>query len=105
MLAIVGADRAWCLAHIDGGELLLRVDPEISAGIAGPHELAGRARHAGDAAGRPYRKAEAERISGCAEQELARTERRGNAGAEMVCRHQRDGRARQDARAVELPAV
>jgi hypothetical protein len=49
-LAVIGADRAGRLAHVDGGELLLGVDPEIGSGIAGPHELARRARHAGDPA-------------------------------------------------------
>src|SRR5262249_9814671 len=47
-LAVIGADRAGRLAHVDGGELLLGVDPEIGSGIAGPHELARRAWHAGD---------------------------------------------------------
>ena len=48
-LAVVGAAGARRLAHLDADELLLRVDPEIGAGIPGPHEFAGRSRHAGDA--------------------------------------------------------
>src|SRR5947209_20455982 len=82
-LAIVGADRAGRLAHVDGGELLLGVDPEIGSGIASPHELARRARHARDPAAGAHRKAEPERVARGAEQELARTERRGNSAAEM----------------------
>jgi len=38
-LAVVGADRAGRLAHVDGRELLLGIDPEIGSGIARPHEL------------------------------------------------------------------
>src|SRR5207302_928602 len=76
-LAVIGADRAGRLAHVDGGKLLLGVDPEISSGIAGPHELARRARHAGDPAARANRKAEPERVAWGAEQKLGRTKRRG----------------------------
>src|SRR6516162_7091690 len=92
-LAVIGADRAGRLAHVDGGELLLRIDPKIGSGIAGPHELARRARHAGDPAAWPNRKAEPERVAWGSEQELAGTKRRGNSAAEMIGRHQRDGRA------------
>ena len=47
-LAIIGP-RGRHLAHVDGDELLLRVDPEIGPRIAGPHEFSGRAGNAGDA--------------------------------------------------------
>src|SRR6516165_3719972 len=92
-LTVIGADRAGRLAHVDGGELLLGIDPEIGSGIAGPHELARRARHAGDPVAGPNRKAQPERVAWGAEQELARTKRRGNSAAEMIGGHQRDGRA------------
>src|ERR1700730_541086 len=92
-LAIVGADRAGRLAHVDGGELLLGVDPEIGSGIAGPHELARRARHTGDPAAGAHRKAEPERVAWGTEKELAWTKRRGNSAAEMIGGHQGDGRA------------
>jgi hypothetical protein len=92
-LAVIGADRARRLAHVDGSEVLLWVDPEIGSGIAGLHELARRARHAGDPADGPHRKAEPERVAWGAEQELAGTKRRGNSVAEMIGGHQRDGRA------------
>jgi hypothetical protein len=89
-LAVIGADRAGRLAHVDCGELLLGVDPEIGSGIPGPHELARRARHAGDPAAGPNRKAEPERVAWGAEQEFARTKRRGDTAAEMIGGFYRD---------------
>src|SRR6202048_5481563 len=86
-LTIVGADRARRLAHVNGGELLLGVDPEIGSGIAGPHELARRARHAGDPAAGPHRKAEPDCVAWTTEKELAWTKRRGNSAAEMIGGH------------------
>src|SRR5262249_53700290 len=91
-LAVIGADRARRLAHVDGGGPLLGAAREMVPGIAGPHDPARRARHAGDPAAGPHRKAEPECVAWGAKQELAGTKRRGNAVAEMIGGHQRDGR-------------
>src|SRR5262245_11601905 len=65
--AVVGADRARCLAHEHRCNLLLRVDPEVGSGIARPHELARRARHPGNPRREPHGKAEPEAVSWRAE--------------------------------------
>ena len=46
--AVVGADRARRLGHVNANDFFLGINPEISAGISRPHELACRTRHTRD---------------------------------------------------------
>src|SRR5207302_6826743 len=71
-LAEIRALRARRLRHQHCGHLLLRVHPEVSAGVARPHELAGRAGHARNSVAGAHREAEAEAVALGAEQQLAR---------------------------------
>src|SRR5438477_262847 len=80
--------RARRLGHQHAGELLLRIDPEVGAGIARPGEVACRAGHAGDAVSGAHGKAEAEAIALHAEQQLAGLHRLVDEVAEVVGRHQ-----------------
>src|ERR1051325_10135846 len=59
----ISALRAGRLRHQHRGELLLGVHPEVRAGIAGPHELALRARDAAYAVALTHRKAQAEGVA------------------------------------------
>src|SRR5262249_57146685 len=90
-LAVIRADRAWRLAHVDADDLFLGIDPEISAGVTSSHASARRARHAGNAVALAHGKAKPERIAGRSQQKLARLERRCAARAKMVRRHRFDG--------------
>src|SRR5690349_5920391 len=72
LLAVVDPAGPRLLGHEDGDELLLRLDPEEGAAVAGPHELALRARHPGDARRLPDHEAEPEGIARRARQHLAR---------------------------------
>src|SRR6267143_7080161 len=59
-LAEVGPLRARRLRHQHRDYLLLRVHPEVGAGVTRPHELARRARHARDAIALAHHETEAE---------------------------------------------
>src|SRR6516165_8958425 len=87
-LAVIGADRARRLGHVDTDDLFLGIDPEIGAGVTSPHEFARGARHTGNAIPLAHGKAEPERIAGRSQQKLTRLERRCDARAKMVRRHQ-----------------
>src|SRR5262245_33495740 len=63
-LAVIGADRARRLGHVDTDDLFLGVDPEIGAGIARPHELACGAGNTGNAIALAHGKAKAECVAG-----------------------------------------
>src|SRR5262249_28250555 len=78
-LAVIRADRARRLGHVDADDLLFGIDPEIGAGVTSPHEFAGRARHAGNPVALAHGKAKPERIAGCSQQKLARLKRRCDA--------------------------
>src|SRR5260221_12830971 len=53
---VVGPQDAARLDHEDRYQLLLRVDPELRAGIAAPVEVPGGSRNRCDAVRRPHRK-------------------------------------------------
>ena len=59
-------------------DLFLRIHPEVRPGVPGPHELAGRARHAGDAVSLADGEAEPERVAWRPEQKLARGDGRAD---------------------------
>src|SRR6516162_10242088 len=73
--AIVGPDGARRLRHVNNGELLLRIDPEKSAAIAGPHILAFGAGHACEPRPLPNHEAQSECVALYAHQKGARCER------------------------------
>src|SRR5262249_33218408 len=74
-LAVIRADRARRLTHVDADDLFLGIDPEISAGVTSPHEFARRARHAGNPVALAHGKAKPERIAGRSRQNLTPLER------------------------------
>src|SRR4051794_41208340 len=85
-LAVIGTDRAWRLRHVAPDDLFLGIDPEKSAGVTSPQELAGGAGHAGNPVALAHGKAQAEGVTGGPQQQLAGLERRRDARAEMVRR-------------------
>src|SRR3954468_7325411 len=103
--AVIGTDRAWRLRHVEPRRSLPWDRPRKSAGVTSPQELAGGAGHAGNPVALAHGKAQAEGVARGPKQQLTRLERRRDARAEMIRRHQLDGGAAHHARAVELTAV
>src|SRR5262249_55082462 len=104
-LAEVGALRARGLGHQHRGELLLRIDPEVRSGVAGPHELARGTRNAADAIALAHGEAQAERVALGAKKQLTRLHRLVDESAEVIRSHEAHRGAAEDPVTFERAAV
>src|SRR4051812_16008522 len=89
-----------CGGHQNADDLLLRVDREHRPSCAGPHGIAGRARHPRDAFLQAHAEAQPETVPGA-----RRWKRRTLKADDVIGHHVFDGFARENPRAVELSLV
>src|SRR5215471_2606705 len=97
MLAAVGL-----LRHVHGHQLLLRVDPEVGASVAGPEELAYRTWPGRLADVTADREAQAEAVAVAGDPVRAALDARTQ---HVIRRHEGNGPRPENAHAVELAAV